>query len=64
MGAVNCRLHFVLVLSDVTEPRKNLLHYDVVMLWSDKCEQAFNDVKHYLTSPPLLTYFRISYLWC
>ena len=45
-------------LSDVMKPLQNLTHKDAVWCWDDLQEKAWNDVKSFIVSAPILAYYK------
>ena len=42
------------IFSLVAEPLTNLLRKNVAFQWNDACQQSFDELKHRLTSAPIL----------
>lgn len=47
---------FIENFSTITQPLTNLRKKRVAFIWTDACEKAFQTIKSYLISPPLLAY--------
>ena len=45
---------FIAKLTTVCEPIFKLLRKDQPVVWDERCQQAFETVKRYLTNPPVL----------
>nr|KYP66897.1 Transposon Ty3-I Gag-Pol polyprotein [Cajanus cajan] len=45
---------FIPKMAEKTKPIFNLLKKPKYFHWDDRCEQAFSDFKHFLSSPPIL----------
>ena len=54
LGLTNYFRKFVKGYSPMTAPLSNLLRKNVPWLWSDSCQEAFDDLKTALTSAPVL----------
>lgn len=57
LGKVNFYHKYIPNSSKMLEPFHNLLRKDVEFLWSNECETAFEKIKDYLTSNPVLAIF-------
>lgn len=57
LGKVNFYHKFIKDSSKTLEPFHNLLRKNVPFIWSLECEEAFNKIKTYLTSIPVLAIF-------
>ena len=57
VGLVNYLSKFLSKLSELCEPLRRLTHKDVEWSWSAVQEEAFQSIKHAVTSPPVLRYF-------
>ena len=60
LGLVNFYHSFVPMKSDVLEPLNSLLRKNLLWVWSNKQQQAFDSIKKLLTSTSLLTHFDTS----
>ena len=56
-GMVNYLARFLPKLSDVMEPIRRLTHLDVEWRWSEEQDKAFREIKHLVTSAPILRYY-------
>jgi hypothetical protein len=56
LGLLNYYRRFVDNFAKIAKPLTALLKKDVIFKRSDKCEEAFSELKRVLTSPPLLVY--------
>ena len=56
-GMVNYLARFLPKLSDVMEPIRRLTHQDVEWRWSEEQGKAFREIKHLVTSAPILRYY-------
>jgi len=45
---------FIANLSDRHQPFTRLMKKDVSFVWGEACQKAFEDIKEYLTKPPVL----------
>ena len=57
VGLVNYLSKFLSKLSELCEPLRRLTHKDVEWSWSAVQEEAFQSIKHAVTSAPVLRYF-------
>ena len=57
VGLVNYLSKFLSKLSELCEPLRRLTHKDVEWSWSAVQEEAFQNIKHAVTSAPVLRYF-------
>lgn len=57
LGTVNYYGNFISNLSNRLAPLNNLLKTDVNWCWSQKCDDAFNDVKQCLCQSPVLAHY-------
>ena len=53
-GRLNYIARFIAQLTTICEPIFRLLRKKNPRTWNEECEEAFNKIKHYLQSPPLL----------
>ena len=60
VGFANYLSKFLNKLSDICEPLRRLTHKDMEWHWSTEQEDAFENVKHAVTSAPVLRYFTSS----
>lgn len=56
LGLTNYYRRFIQDYSSITAPLRALIHKDTPMVWSPKCEAAFQILKSKLVSPPILRY--------
>ncbi|PIK46200.1 gag-pol fusion protein [Apostichopus japonicus] len=56
LGLCNYYRRFVHGFAKIAAPLNNLLKKDVPFTWSKQCEDAFESLKHALTTPPILAY--------
>lgn len=56
LGMCNYYRRYVEGYAKIARPLYQLCRKDVPFLWSDKCENAFNQLKASLTSPPILIF--------
>ena len=56
LGLVNYYRKFINNCAEIQEPINRLKKKGVKFLWDEKCEQAFKELKHAITNPPLLAY--------
>jgi ribonuclease HI len=54
LGRLNYIARFIAQLTTTCEPIFRLLRKKNIGPWNEECEVAFNKIKHYLQSPPLL----------
>ena len=54
LGRLNYITRFIAQLTTTCEPIFRLLRKKNPRTWNEECEEAFNKIKHYLQSPPLL----------
>jgi hypothetical protein len=54
LGRLNYIARFIAQLTTTCEPIFQLLRKNNHGTWNEECEEAFNKIKHYLQSPPLL----------
>ena len=54
LGLAGYYRRFIKNFSLVAKPLTNLLRKNVVFQWTDACQQSFNELKHRLTSAPIL----------
>ena len=54
LGKINFYLKYVNNASRLLEPLHNLLRKGVPFIWTDDCERAFEEIKNYLCSSPIL----------
>jgi hypothetical protein len=54
LGTTNYFRRFVRKYAEVVRPLTDLLKQGVPYAWSDKCQQAFEQIKHLLTTAPVL----------
>jgi hypothetical protein len=54
LGRLNYIARFIAQLTTTCEPICRLLRKKNPRTWNEECEEAFNKIKHYLQSPPLL----------
>jgi hypothetical protein len=54
LGRLNYIAWFIAQLTTTCEPIFRLLRKKNNRTWNEECEEAFNKIKHYLQSPPLL----------
>ncbi|KAA3481123.1 RNA-directed DNA polymerase-like protein [Gossypium australe] len=54
LGLVGCYRRFVKSFSMIASPLTKLLQKDVNFVWSDKCQQSFDQLKAMLTEVPVL----------
>ena len=57
LGSINYFLRYVENPSKKFEPLHNLLRKNVPFVWSQQCEDVFNEIKTYLCSKPVLAIF-------
>ena len=57
VGLVNYLSKFLRKLSELGKPLRRLTHKDIEWRWSKEQEEAFERVKHAVTSTPVLRYF-------
>jgi len=55
LGAVGYYRRFVKNFLKITSPLTNLLKKTTKFEWSNKCEEAFQELKRRLTTAPILT---------
>ena len=60
-GLVNQLGHFSQEITQIMEPFRPLLQKNSCYLWLPEHEQAFNEAKRRLSSPPVLTYFAVNH---
>ena len=60
LGMTNYLAKFLPKLSDVSAPLRELTRKDHDFYWSDIHDQAFDDIKELVSSPPLLKYYEPS----
>ncbi len=60
LGMVNYLAKFLPLLSDMTQPLRDLDDKDVEWCWLEQHEQAFRTVKEYLIKAPVLAYYDIT----
>ncbi|XP_033138789.1 uncharacterized protein LOC117129318 [Brassica rapa] len=53
-GRIAALNRFISRSTDKCLPFYDLLRGNKKFIWDDKCEEAFNQLKHYLTTPPIL----------
>ena len=56
LGLCSYYRRFVKGFADIAKPLYVLTQQDVVFVWSDECQEAFQNLKAALTSPPILAY--------
>ena len=56
-GMVNYLKRFSPVLSELSEPLHRLIKQNIVWEWESEQQQAFEKIKHALTTLPILPYF-------
>lgn len=56
LGLANYYRKFIKGFSNIAAPMNNLLKKDTKFLWTEKCEEAFENLKMALTSPPVLAF--------
>jgi len=54
LGRLNYIARFISQLTDKCDPIFRLLRKQNPRVWNDECQEAFDKVKHYLSSPPIL----------
>jgi len=54
-GRLACIQRFISNLSGRCQPFTKLMKKGVSFIWDDACQQAFEEIKRYLTQPPVLT---------
>ncbi|CAI7868392.1 unnamed protein product [Closterium sp. NIES-53] len=54
LGFVNYVQWFILNMAGITGPLTDLLHKDRNFVWGEEAEAAFQELKHFLVSPPVL----------
>ncbi|KAH9326577.1 hypothetical protein KI387_006755, partial [Taxus chinensis] len=54
-GCLQSVHHFISQLSDCCQPFHHLLRKNIHFEWDECCQKAFDDLKSYLLSPPVLT---------
>lgn len=54
LGHVQYISHFIVQLTPICEPLFKLLRKNVPTQWNDNCQAAFDKIKNYLLSPPVL----------
>ncbi|XP_070013547.1 uncharacterized protein [Nicotiana sylvestris] len=54
LGRMNYISRFIAQLTTTCEPIFKLLKKDVVVKWTDECQEAFDKIKEYLSNPPVL----------
>ena len=54
MGQIAALNRFISRSTDKCLPFYDLLHGNKKFIWDEKCEEAFPQLKHYLTTPPVL----------
>ncbi|KAJ9520727.1 hypothetical protein QJQ45_007586 [Haematococcus lacustris] len=54
-NAIHCLKMFIQGFAKLVEPLTNLTKKDVTWCWDDKCEEAFQGVKHALSNAPVLS---------
>ena len=54
LGRLQYISHFVARLTDICEPIFHLLRKNQPSVWNDDCQHAFEKIKDYLLSPPVL----------
>lgn len=59
LGSVNYMRNFLPNLSKIAEPLRRLEDKDVEWHWTEVHEEALNEIKNLLTSPPILKYFDV-----
>lgn len=57
LGKINFYHKFIENAASTLEVFHNLLRKNVPFIWSDKCQEAFDKIKKYLTSSPVLAIF-------
>lgn len=57
LGKINFYYKYIENAADSLEPLHNLLRKDVKFNWDNKCEEAFNSMKNYLCSSPILSIY-------
>ncbi len=57
LGKINFYLKFIPRASSLLEPFHKLLRKNISFQWSSECQQTFDEVKHLLTSAPILAIF-------
>lgn len=53
-GRLQSIKRFISQLADRCHPFNHLLHKNVPFKWDEQCESTFNQIKHYLMTPPIL----------
>lgn len=56
LGLLNYYRRFVVNFAKIAKPLTSLLKKNIIFNWTDKCENAFCELKNILMSPPLLIY--------
>ncbi|XP_070007748.1 uncharacterized protein [Nicotiana sylvestris] len=54
LGRLNYISRFIAQLTTTYEPIFKLLKKDVVVKWTDECQETFDKIKEYLSNPPVL----------
>ena len=54
LGLAGYYQHFIPDFSKIAQPMIKLLQKDVKFVWSSACEEAFQALKHFLTTAPVL----------
>ncbi|XP_070045406.1 uncharacterized protein [Nicotiana tomentosiformis] len=54
LGRLNYISRFITQLTTTCEPIFKLLKKDVVIKWTEECQEAFDKIKEYLSNPPVL----------
>ena len=54
LGRLNYIARFIAQLTDKCRPFFKLLKKNASVKWNEECEEAFNQVKQYLSNPPIL----------
>ena len=54
LGLAGYYQHFIPKFSKIAQPMTKLLQKDVKFVWSLACEEAFQALKHFLTTAPIL----------
>ena len=57
LGKINFYYKYIENASNQLEPLHNLLRKNVPFEWTEKCEQAFKNIKNYLCSSPILAIY-------
>lgn len=57
LGKINFYHKYIKNSARILEPLHSLLRKDSVFIWNDHCEKAFQEIKNYLCSAPILTIF-------